>query len=247
MLRGAIFDFDGVIADSHPVHMRAWKRFLHSVGRETSPEELQFVLDGRTREDILRHFLGELDAEKIGEYAHRKEQLFRDDARHVRTIKGVTKFLKNLEETRLTLGIASSGSRTRVDFLLDHLDLKKYFGAVVTGDEVPHGKPDPDVFLKAAERLRTNPCDLMAFEDSVSGVRAAKSAGMTCVGVASADRASMLVDAGATHVVPDFRCLSYLKLQEIFARRGSPQPALQPMFEAANSITTVLREKEVTE
>jgi beta-phosphoglucomutase len=216
MFRGAIFDFDGVIADSHPVHLRAWKRVLDSVGRAASGEELQFVLDGRTRDDILRHFLGELDAEKMTEYGRRKEQFFRDEAADVRTIKGVPRFLENLEEARLPLGIASSGSRARVDFLLDQLNLKKHFGVVVTGDEVAQGKPHPAVFLKAAERLGTDPCDLIAFEDAVAGIKAAKSAGMTCVGIAPPDRASMLADAGANHVVPDFLSLSYPKLQEIF-------------------------------
>jgi len=222
MFRGAIFDFDGVIVDSHPVHLRAWKRFLDSVGRAASGEELQFVLDGRTRGDILRHFLGELDTEKMAEYGRRKEQFFRDETADVRPIKGVPRFLENLEEAQLALGIASSGSRARVDFLLDQLNLKKHFGVVVTGDEVKQGKPHPAVFLKAAERLRTDPCDLIAFEDAVSGIKAAKSAGMTCVGIAPSDRASILVDAGANHVVPDFRSLSYPKLQEIFCSALKP-------------------------
>ena len=212
MFRGVMFDFDGVITNSHPVHLRAWERFLNSVGRAASQEELQFVLDGRTRDDILRNFLGELDADKFVEYGRRKEQFFREGAADVRTIKGVPKLLENLQEGQVTLGIASSGSRARVNFLLEQLDLKRYFGAVVTGDEVAHGKPHPAVFLKAAERLQTNPRDLIAFEDSVSGIKAANSAGMTCVGVASPDRASMLVDTGANQVVRDFRRLSYQKL-----------------------------------
>lgn len=215
MFRGAIFDFDGVIVDSHPVHMRAWKRLLDSVGRATTGEELKFVLDGRTRDDILRHFLGELDAEKIAECGRRKEQFFRDEAADVQTIKGLLSFLESLQEAQLALGIASSGSRARVDFLLERLNLKRYFGVVVTGDEVAQGKPHPAVFLKAAERLRTDPCELIAFEDAVSGIKAAKSAGMTSVGIAPPDRASMLVDAGANYVIPDFRSLAFPKLQEI--------------------------------
>ena len=231
MFRGAIFDFDGVIVDSHPVHTRAWKRFLDSVGRTASEEELQFVLDGRTRDDILRHFLGELDAEKMAEYGHRKEQFFRDEAADVRTVGGLLGFLEKLEAAQLFLGIASSGSRGRVDFLLDRLGLKKYFGAVVTADEVAQGKPHPAVFLKVAERLRTDPCDLIAFEDAVSGIKAARSAGMICVGIAPPDRASLLVDAGANHVVPDFRLLSYPNLQEIF--RSAPGRAV---FSSANGL-----------
>lgn len=215
LFKGIVFDFDGVIVDSHPVHKRAWTRFLESVGTTATEERLQFVLDGRKRDEILRHFLGDLDAERMAEYGHRKEQFFRDEAAHVRTIAGLTDFLDELEDAHLALGVASSGGRSRVNFLLERLDLKKHFGVVVTGDEVAQGKPHPAVFLRAAQVLRIDPSELIAFEDAVSGVQAAKSAGMMCVGIASPDRASILVDAGANHVVPDFRSLSYSKLQEM--------------------------------
>ena len=138
MFRGAIFDLEGVIADGHPVHLRAWKKVLDSVGRAASGDELQFVLGGRTRDDMLRHFLGDLDAEKMAEYGRRKEQFFRDEAADVRTIKGVPRFLEKLEEAQLSLGIASSGSRARIEFLLERLKLKKHFN-IVTGDEVAQG------------------------------------------------------------------------------------------------------------
>src|SRR6266851_3382230 len=166
MIRGVVFDFDGVIVDSHPVHKRAWRKFLESVGETASEEELQFVLDGRKREDILRHFLGDLEGAGVA------------------------------------IGIASSGSRSRVSFLLDRLDLKKHFQVIVTGDEVKKGKPDPSVFLKAAQALQEDPRALLAFEDAVSGVESAKAAGMKCVGIAHAGRASLLLDSGADHVVP---------------------------------------------
>jgi len=216
MLRGVVFDFDGVIVDSHPVHKRAWKKFLESMGRAVSEEKLQFVLDGRRRDDILRHFLGELNDEKLVEYGHRKEQIFRDEAADVRTIDGLLSFLEELEGAQLTLGVASSGSRSRVDFLLRQLDLKKRFRVVITGDEVAQGKPDPAVFQRAAQDLGVEPSALIAFEDAVSGVKAARSAGMKCIGIAQPDRVSILLDAGANHVVPDFRSLSYSKLQELF-------------------------------
>lgn len=212
MLRGAIFDFDGVIVDSHPVHTRAWKKFLDSVGRPASEEELQFILDGRTRDDILRHFLGKLDAEKLAEYGHRKEQLFRDEAAHVPTIKGFLSFLADLEDADVALGIASSGSKSRVEFLLNRLELQKHFRVIVTGDDVAWGKPHPAVFFKAARDLGVDPCELVVFEDAVSGVQAARSAGMACIGIAKAERASILLRAGANYVVPDFCSLSYSAL-----------------------------------
>jgi beta-phosphoglucomutase len=218
VFRGAIFDFDGVVVDSHPVHRRAWTRFLESVGKMVSEEELQFISDGRTRDDILRYFLGQLDADEIVAYGQRKEQFFRDEAAGVRAIEGLPSFLQDLEEAGLVLGIASSASRGRVDFLLDRLDLKKHFRVVVTGDQVAQGKPHPAVFLKAAEGLRTDPAESVAFEDAFSGVKAAKAAGMRCVGIAQAERASVLLEAGADHVVSDFQSLSYSKLQKILAQ-----------------------------
>ena len=216
MFRGLIFDFDGVIVDSHPVHTRAWKKFLDSVGKTVSEERLQFVLDGRKRDDILRHFMGELDADQIVEFGHRKEQFFRDEAAHVRTIDGLLGFLGDIEFQQVALAIASSGSRSRVDFLLERLDLQEFFQVVITGDEVEQGKPHPAVFLRAAQQMGVDPSESMAFEDAVSGVKAARSAGMKCVGIAQPDRATILVDAGANYVVPDFQSLSYSKLQQMF-------------------------------
>jgi HAD superfamily hydrolase (TIGR01509 family) len=216
MFRGAVFDFDGVIVDSHPVHNRAWRKLLESVGRTASEEELQFVLDGRKREDILRHFLGDLESEVIIEYGHRKEQFFRDEAAAVQTIAGLLGFLEDLADSHVASAIASSGSKTRVNFLLDRLSLKKHFRVVITGDEVEHGKPDPAIFIKAAQDLQLDPLELIAFEDALSGVQAARSAGMMCVGIARPDGASALLNAGAYDVFPDFRSLSYSKLERLF-------------------------------
>jgi beta-phosphoglucomutase-like phosphatase (HAD superfamily) len=101
--------------------------------------------------------------------------------------------------------------------LLDRLSLKKHFRVVVTGDEVQRGKPDPAIFVKAAQDLQLNPRELIAFEDAQSGVKAARSAGMMCVGIARPDGASALLDAGAHDVFPDFRSLSYSRLERLFA------------------------------
>lgn len=203
--------------DSHPVHKRAWRKLLESLGRTASEEDLQFVLDGRKREDILRHFLGDLAPELMIEYGHRKEQFFRNEAADVQAIGGLLHFLEDLAASQVALAIASSGSGSRVNFLLDRLDLKRYFRVVVTGDEVERGKPDPAVFLRAAQDLQLDPAELIAFEDAHSGVKAARSAGMLCVGIAPPERASVLLDAGANDVVSDFRSLSYSKLEELFA------------------------------
>lgn len=217
LLKGIVFDFDGVIVDSHPVHLRTWKKFLSSIGHTATELELKFVLEGRKREDILRFFLGELDPEQLAQYGRQKEELFRDDAADVQTIVGLRDFLEDLRQAEIPLGIASSGSSARIQFLLNHLDLNSYFQAIVTADEVINGKPDPAVFLKAAAKLQISPHELVAFEDAVSGVKAAIGAGLTCVGIAQSDRAHALLDAGACQVIEDFRCLSRSKLSTLLS------------------------------
>lgn len=215
MFKGAVFDFDGVIVDSHPAHMRAWKKFLDSTGKSVSEEQLHFVLDGRKRNDILRHFMGQLDADQLIAYGLRKERFFCEEVTRVRMADGLPDFLEELRCAQSALAIASSGSKSRVHFLLDRFGLRKYFREVVTGGDVEQGKPHPAVYLQAALQLGINPAELLAFEDAVSGVKAARSAGMKCIGIARPDRAHELLVAGANHVVPDFRSLSCSKLREL--------------------------------
>ena len=216
MLKSVIFDLDGVIVDSHPAHMRAWKRFLVSVGKSPTEAELEFVRDGRTKEDILRHFLGDLDKDQIRAYGREKDLLFKEEAGSVSTVAGIRDLLNQLNRAGLPMAVASSGSSERVHYVLDLLGLGDYFATVVAGDEVANGKPDPAIFSKAAEKLQVSPDDSLAFEDSVSGVRAARAAGMKCLGIATPPRSQSLLEAGAHGVVSDFLGTSLSQIRKLF-------------------------------
>ena len=216
MLRAAIFDMDGVIIDSHPIHKKTWRKFLKLLGKEISEEDLNFVMEGRKREEILRHFLGELSDEEVRLLGHQKEQLFREEAADIKVIEGLHDFLAQLSEAEIKLGVASSGSESRVNYVLDSLHLRHYFGAIVTGDQVAIGKPDPTIFHVACNRLRVRPTETLVFEDSVSGVRAAKVADMRCVGVATNGITATLVEAGADHIIPDFSSVSVDLMRDLF-------------------------------
>jgi beta-phosphoglucomutase len=217
VFKGVVFDFDGVIMDSHPAHLRAWKSFLNSLGKNVSEEQLHFVLDGRKRDDILRHFLGQLNADEIEEYGLQKEQCFRDEVTHVLVADGLLGFLEDLESEQLAVAIASSGSKSRIHFLVDRFGLNKFFRVIVTGEDVEQGKPDPAVFLKAAHQLGVDPRELVAFEDAVSGIKAARSAGMRCIGIAPPDRVPILLAAGASCVLPDFHDVSCSKIRKLLS------------------------------
>lgn len=216
MLQAVIFDLDGVIADSHPAHKRAWKTFLNSLCKEVSEDELAVVMDGRKREDILRHFLGDLTPDQVREYGSRKEELFRNSSGKLTEIRGLYDFLKVLEGATLPLAVASSAGGMRVAYTLAQLDLARCFQVIVTGDDVKHGKPDPAIFLLAAQRLEVAAENILVCEDAVCGVDAAKKAGMKCLGIAANGRGPLLRDAGADRVLPDFTSARLEELSGLF-------------------------------
>jgi beta-phosphoglucomutase len=217
MLQAVIFDMDGVIVDSHPVHTKAWRRFLDSVGKEVTEDDLAFILEGRKKEDILRHFLGELSPDEIERLGHEKELLFREEARaELRPVQGVEQILENFAQAGIKLGVASSGSDSRVHFVLQKLRLTDYFAAIVAGDDVVLGKPDPAIFRLTSQKLDVAPKEILVFEDSVSGIKAAKAAGMRCVGLAEPNRAPALLEAGADHIIDHFVGFSVSEAHNLF-------------------------------
>lgn len=204
MLAGVIFDFDGVIVDSHPLHLQAWKTFLLSLGRVATDAELSFVQEGAKREQILRHFLGDITPEQVKGYSDEKDRLFQARAHEIKLVAGFAAFLAQLDAIGLPSAIATSGSRRRVEQSLDKFNLRIRFRAVVTGEDVVQGKPHPALFLLAAQALQVDPSCILVCEDAVAGVMAAKTAGMKCVGIAANDRGSLLKEAGAALVVENF-------------------------------------------
>jgi beta-phosphoglucomutase len=214
MLKGIIFDLDGVVVDSHGAHLLAWSEFFGSIGHEVQEGELAFVLEGRKREEILRHFLSDVTQEEVREYGEKKERLFRRHAGSVKLVPGVAEFLAELDELKVAL--ASSASRRRIAYMLKDLGLDKRFHVVVSGDDVIAGKPDPAIFRLAAEGLALSAQDLLVCEDAVCGVEAAKAAGMKCLAIAANGRAQALKAAGADRIVGDFRGVTIEQLRGLF-------------------------------
>jgi len=219
-LRAVIFDMDGVIVDSHPAHRKAWRQFLRTFGREVSDVELDFILDGRKRADILRHFLGELSDVEVLEYGKRKDEFFRHSFSEVNLLPGVTELLDHLSSNGIATAIATSASENRTRSTLDRLRLTDRFSVIVTEGDVVRGKPDPAVYRLACQRLGVEARHALAIEDAASGIRAAKAANLVCIGVADRDRSEMLSSAGADRVMENFIGVSVDRLQDILTRRG---------------------------
>jgi HAD superfamily hydrolase (TIGR01509 family) len=217
MLRAVIFDLDGVIVDSHPAHKQAWKAFLNSVGKEVTEQELEFVVEGQKRDAILRHFLGDLTLQQVKHYGALKDALLKDSLSEPKTVNGVDRFLEQIREAGLPMALASSASRSRVEFVLDRLNLKSDFQVVLTGDDVERGKPDPMIFCMTAVGLEVEACDILVCEDSVNGVEAARAAGMKCLAIAVNGRGPVLQKAGANLIAPDFTAMNLEELRQLFS------------------------------
>jgi beta-phosphoglucomutase len=220
MLQAVIFDMDGVIIDSHPIHRQAWQRFLLTLGKHVSETDLDCILEGWKREDILRHFLGDLSQAQVLEYGNRKDEFFQQVGMPVKPVLGLREFLDHLELLGVPKAVATSASERRTRFTLDRLQLTRHFAAIVTANDVIKGKPDPAVYNQAAEQMGVAPENVVVIEDSVSGVKAARSAGMKCLGVACNSRCQVLRQAGANNVIPDFIGLTLDRLELLLISAG---------------------------
>ena len=179
-----ILDMDGVIIHSNPVHCQAWSIYNRRFGIETD-ESMQERMYGKRNDEIVRDFLGSnLTAEEVREHGAAKERLYRElmaDSMQEALVPGLREFLDGYAQA--PIGLATNAEPENVNFVLDGAGLREYFRAVVDGHQVRNPKPDPEVFLRAAERLQVPAHDCIVFEDSLPGLEAARNGGMRAVGL----------------------------------------------------------------
>jgi beta-phosphoglucomutase len=185
-----IFDMDGVLVDTYHAHFRSWLAMAEAEG--LSFTEAQFAPTfGRTSREIIAAFWGDgrYDDAAIAALDAQKEAAFRDlVAADFPAMPGARELLRSLRAAGFALAVGSSGPPENVELALDRLGCGELFGAVVTGRDVVRGKPDPQVFLLAAERLGVAPSRCAVVEDAPPGIAAARAAGMCSIGLASTGR-----------------------------------------------------------
>ena len=179
-----IFDMDGVIVDSNPVHREAWVAFNRGYGLETTPAMLERMY-GKRNDEIIGDYFGDgLGLEEVAARSRAKEELYREMAGsriEQMLLPGLRAFLDRYRA--VPMAVASNAEPENVAFVLDRAGLRPYFRVVVDGRQVIHPKPHPDVYLRAAALLEVAPANCIVLEDSPTGVAAAKAAGMRVIGV----------------------------------------------------------------
>lgn len=178
-----LFDLDGVIVDSMPLHTEAWRSYLKGLG--LGCDDIEVRMHGKRNDEIVADFISpDLDPATVFAHGAAKEQLFRDmmgAKLRAHLVPGVVEFLASLDGA--PVGLASNAEPANVAFTLDGAGLRHCFQVIVDGHQVARPKPHPDVYLRAADLLNVAPERCIVFEDSPTGVAAGKAAGAQVVGV----------------------------------------------------------------
>lgn len=207
MLRGLLFDMDGVLVNNLEVHREAFAEFFRRYGVERSFDELSRVF-GKGNDDIMGELMPKDIVERVGirELGYEKEAIYREIyAPTISPQPGLLQFLAEGQERGLRSAVGSSGCKANVDFVLDKCHITHFFSATVAGDQVTHCKPDPEIYLTAASKLGLEPCECIVFEDAEAGIEAAKRAGMKVVALATTFDREFLARLSPDMIINDFR------------------------------------------
>lgn len=184
---GAIFDWDGVVIDSSRQHEQAWERLSREIGKPLPDGHFKAGF-GRKNEYVIPRLLGWTDdPAEVRRLSLRKEELYREVILEggLEPLPGVRAWLERLAAAGVPCAIGSSTHLANIDVSLDALRLRGFFCAIVSAEDVSHGKPDPEVFLTAARRIGREPARCVVFEDAHVGIEAAHRAGMRVIAVAT--------------------------------------------------------------
>lgn len=184
MVEAVIFDMDGVIVDSEPIHFESDKMTMNHYDKVISDEELNNyvgisnpVMWSELRD---KYILIASVEELLEKQLFYKKHLIGNTK--LEPIEGIRQLLDEIKSCGIRIGLASSSSKEFINFILNNIGLKEYFEVIVSGEDVKRGKPSPDIFLKTAELLKVEPLNCLVIEDSGHGVKAAKLAQMKCIG-----------------------------------------------------------------
>jgi beta-phosphoglucomutase family hydrolase len=225
MLQALLFDMNGVVVDDMGFHERAWIALAARYGKTLTLDEFRQKLSGRRNRDNLHYLFGDgLSEAEMDAHGDEKEAAYRAAFRpHLAALPGLAELLDSAREAGKRLAVATSAPPENIDFVLDGLDLRRRFDAVVGEAEVKRSKPDPEIYLTAAARLGVEPGRCLVFEDSLAGVASGRAAGMPVVGLTTTHVAAKLKDCALA--MADFRGLTIAALERVFEESRAAPPS----------------------
>ena len=205
MAKAYIFDMDGTLVDNCAWHVKAWRAFAVRHGREITEREILEWMGAPSAYYMNRIFDRAVPPDECDALTREKESLYRElYAPHLKLPDGLGDLLSDAHRQGVKLAIATGGSIDNVDFVLDGLGIRDLFELIVDASQYERGKPAPDCYLEAAERLGIAPAECVVFEDAVGGIRAAKAAGMKVVAITATVSREALSKASPDRIVASF-------------------------------------------
>jgi beta-phosphoglucomutase family hydrolase len=191
-----IFDMDGTLVDNMHFHTEAWVKFFNELGMKVEADDFLRKTAGKTSLEIFRGIFGETVAEaQLIEYGNRKDAIYREMfLPHRKAVAGTVEFLAESQRLGIKMAVATAAPIANMEYILDGLDLRKYFDAITTAADVKNGKPDPEVFLVSAEKLGVSPSNSIVFEDAIGGFLAAHRANMKSIGIATVNSIEAMLE-----------------------------------------------------
>ncbi|HSW89110.1 MAG TPA: HAD family phosphatase [Candidatus Saccharimonadales bacterium] len=205
-IHAVLFDMDGTMVDNTAYHKKAWEEFYKRHHMEFSDEDFRVKFSGKNNKQIFQMIFGEdIFDEEVNKFADEKESLYRElYAPYIKPIDGLLEFIEKLKQKGIKIAVATTAIKENRDFILNALKLNNTFDAIIGYEDVAKGKPDPEIFLKAATALNVKPETCIVFDDAPSGIEAAKRVGMKTVGLLTSHTKEEL---NADNTIIDFQLL----------------------------------------
>ena len=181
-----LFDMNGTMIDDMQYHIKAWHQILNGLGAGISMERMKEECYGKNDELLERIFPGRFSGEEKTKMSWDKERTYQQTFRpHLKLLDGLPSLLEKAKQQGIKMAIGSAAIMFNIDFVVNELNIRSYFDALISADDVKISKPDPETFLVCAEKLGVAPAECLVFEDSPKGVEAAARAGMNCAVITS--------------------------------------------------------------
>lgn len=203
-IEAVIFDLDGTLIDNNAYHLASWRKYLEEKKIDITAENYRLHINGRTNKDAIEYiYQRKMTDEEAMIYALEKEAVYRKMyAPYIKPVNGLLPLLSILRSSGIKIGMATSGVPVNIDFLFQHIPIKDYFDVVIHSHHITKGKPDPEIYMKAAETLEVSTERCIAFEDAAVGVYSAKSAGMYTIALLTTQTREEL--SAADLIIEDF-------------------------------------------